>query len=57
MFVYPEEHVIYGEYAYAVWDKEMIKRLLGFFTPENMRVDVVSKKFDESQGKLIVKPR
>ncbi|KAH9716778.1 nardilysin-like [Citrus sinensis] len=43
------EHVIYGEYMYEVWDEEMIKHLLGFFMPENMRIDVVSKSFAKSQ--------
>ncbi|KAJ4719217.1 Insulin-degrading enzyme [Melia azedarach] len=49
LLVYPAEHVIYGEYVYKVWDEEMIKYVLDFFTPENMRVDVVSKSFMETQ--------
>lgn len=40
---------------YKVWDEEMIKYVLDFFTPENMRVDVVSKSFMEMQGSLIRK--
>ncbi|KAL0389128.1 UNVERIFIED_CONTAM: Nardilysin-like [Sesamum calycinum] len=28
LLVYPQEHVIYGDYAYEVWDAEMIKHLL-----------------------------
>ncbi|KAK4274917.1 hypothetical protein QN277_018076 [Acacia crassicarpa] len=46
---YPPEHVIYGEYLYKTWDDQMIKYILGFFTPENMRVDVVSKSFPKSE--------
>ncbi|KAH9716769.1 nardilysin-like [Citrus sinensis] len=49
LLIYPAEHVIYGEYMYEVWDEEMIKHLLGFFMPENMRIDVVSKSFAKSQ--------
>ncbi|XP_044495752.1 nardilysin-like isoform X2 [Mangifera indica] len=49
LHVYPAEHVIYGDYVYKEWDKEMIKNLLGFFTPENMRIDVVSKSFKKSE--------
>uniref|UniRef100_A0A5B7A3B8 Putative nardilysin isoform X1 n=1 Tax=Davidia involucrata TaxID=16924 RepID=A0A5B7A3B8_DAVIN len=49
LLVYPSEHIIYGDYAYKIWDEEMIKYVLGFFTPENMRIDVVSKSFNESQ--------
>lgn len=49
LLVYPAEHVIYGEYAYEVWDEELIKYVLGFFKPETMRIDVVSKSFANSQ--------
>ncbi|KAA8543659.1 hypothetical protein F0562_021595 [Nyssa sinensis] len=49
LLVYPPEHIIYGDYAYKVWDDEMIKHVLGFFTPDNMRIDVVSKSFNESR--------
>ncbi|KAL6998784.1 nardilysin [Sarracenia purpurea var. burkii] len=49
LLIYPPEHIIYGDYAYKVWDEEMIKYVLGFFTPENMRVDVVSKSFTVRQ--------
>ncbi|XP_028768838.1 LOW QUALITY PROTEIN: nardilysin-like [Neltuma alba] len=47
---YPPEHVIYGEYVYKTWDEQLIRHILGFFTPENMRVDVVSKSFPKSEG-------
>ena len=53
LFVYPKEHVIYGDYAYKEWDEEKIKNLLCFFTPENMRIDVLSKSFPESQGNFL----
>ncbi|KAL5582861.1 hypothetical protein UlMin_015303 [Ulmus minor] len=43
LLLYPAEHVIYGDYVYKIWDEKLIKHILGFFTPENMRVDVVSK--------------
>ncbi|KAL7173019.1 hypothetical protein ACSBR2_032480 [Camellia fascicularis] len=49
LLVYPPEHIIYGDYAFKVWDEEMIEYVLGFFTPKNMRVDVVSKSFAKSQ--------
>ncbi|XAR60816.1 Insulysin [Bertholletia excelsa] len=49
LLVYPPEHVIYGDYAYKIWDEEMIKYVLSFFTPENMRVDVISRSFSKSQ--------
>lgn len=55
LLIYPAEHVIYGDYMYEAWDEDMIKHLLGFFMPENMRIDVVSKSFAKSQGNLITK--
>ncbi|XP_022732672.1 nardilysin-like isoform X2 [Durio zibethinus] len=45
LLVYPPEHVIYGDYVFEFWDEEMIRKILGFFIPENMRIDVVSKSF------------
>ncbi|XVF46119.1 hypothetical protein PTKIN_Ptkin03bG0001100 [Pterospermum kingtungense] len=45
LLVYPPEHVIYGDYVFEFWDEEMIRKILDFFTPENMRIDVVSKSF------------
>ncbi|XP_020237618.1 nardilysin-like [Cajanus cajan] len=49
MHFYPPEHVIYGDYVYKTWDEQLLKQVLGFFTPENMRVDVVSKLFLKSE--------
>ncbi|KAK4370214.1 hypothetical protein RND71_009689 [Anisodus tanguticus] len=48
LLVYPPKHVIYGDYAYDVWDAEFIKHVLDFFRPENMRVDIVTKSFQKS---------
>ncbi|KAF9670932.1 hypothetical protein SADUNF_Sadunf13G0120600 [Salix dunnii] len=49
LLVFPAENVIYCDYVYKIWDDEAIKRLLHFFTPENMRIDVVSKPSVKSQ--------
>ncbi|KAL1349154.1 hypothetical protein AAHE18_07G138200 [Arachis hypogaea] len=40
LLFYPPEHVMYGDYVYQTWDEQLIKQLLGFFIPENMRVEV-----------------
>ncbi|KAL7152177.1 hypothetical protein ABFS83_04G079600 [Erythranthe nasuta] len=48
LLVYPPKHVIYGDYAYEVWDEEMIKHVLDFFRPGNMRVDILTKSFKKS---------
>ncbi|KAI3450239.1 hypothetical protein Pfo_006904 [Paulownia fortunei] len=48
LLVYPPEHVIYGDYAYEVWDEEMMRYLLDFFRPGNMRVDILTKSFKKS---------
>lgn len=49
LLVYPPEDVIYGDYSYKVWDDNLIKYVLGFFTPDNMRTDLVSKKLHNTQ--------
>ncbi|XP_068634694.1 nardilysin-like [Aristolochia californica] len=46
LLVYSVEDVIYGEYVFKVWDSELVEHVLGFFTPENMRVDLASKSFN-----------
>ncbi|KAG9445281.1 hypothetical protein H6P81_016621 [Aristolochia fimbriata] len=51
LLVYSVEHVIYGEYVFQVWDPKLVEHILSFFTPENMRVDLISKSFDfQSKG-------
>ncbi|KAH7677794.1 nardilysin protein [Dioscorea alata] len=47
LFFYSEEHVIYGDYAFEQWAPELIDHVLSFFSPENMRIDVLSKSFDK----------
>ncbi|CAK7323528.1 unnamed protein product [Dovyalis caffra] len=49
LLVFPAENVIYCDYVYKIWDEESIKHLLHLFTPENMRIDVVSKSSVKSQ--------
>ncbi|KAI4373362.1 hypothetical protein MLD38_011493 [Melastoma candidum] len=52
LLIYPAEHVIYGDYAYKLWDEDMVRYLLTFFSPENMRIDIVSKSVDRSKDFL-----
>ncbi|XP_050368324.1 nardilysin-like [Argentina anserina] len=40
---YAAEHVIYGDYMFETWDEALIQNVLSFLSPENMRIDVVSK--------------
>ncbi|CAB4312356.1 unnamed protein product [Prunus armeniaca] len=49
LLFYPAKYIIYGGYAYESWDEELIKHVLGFFTPDNMRVDLVSKSSIKSE--------
>ncbi|XP_010457845.1 PREDICTED: nardilysin-like isoform X1 [Camelina sativa] len=49
MLAYPVEHVIYGDYVYQTWDPKLIEDLMGFFTPKNMRIDVVSKSIKSEE--------
>ncbi|KAK4779447.1 hypothetical protein SAY87_015553 [Trapa incisa] len=52
LLVYPAEHVIYGDHVYKIWDEDMIKHLLSFFVPDNMRIDILSKSIDKSKESL-----
>lgn len=54
MLVFPPEHVIYGDYAYEVWDAEMIKYILEFFNPGNMRADILTKSLKKPHGSNLV---
>ncbi|KAK1270924.1 Zinc-metallopeptidase, peroxisomal [Acorus gramineus] len=47
MLFYPDEHIIYGEYAFEEWDAKLIEHILSFFSPEYMRIDILSKSFDK----------
>ncbi|CAH8391672.1 unnamed protein product [Eruca vesicaria subsp. sativa] len=49
MLAYPVEHIIYGDYVYQTWDPKIIEDLMGFFTPKNMRIDVVSKSIKSEE--------
>ncbi|WZZ11527.1 hypothetical protein YC2023_097448 [Brassica napus] len=49
MLAYPVEHIIYGDYVYQTWDSKMIADLMSFFTPKNMRIDVVSKSIKSEE--------
>lgn len=51
LLLYAEEHVIFGQYAFEEWDPKLVEYLLTFFTPDNMRIDFVTKNFNkESVG-------
>lgn len=45
LLFFSEQHIIYGEYAYEQWDDKLIEHILGYFSPDNMRLDVLSKSF------------
>lgn len=46
MLLYPEKHIIYGDFALEVWDPELVQSLLDLIVPDNMRLDIVTKFFD-----------
>ncbi|XP_020576431.1 nardilysin-like [Phalaenopsis equestris] len=50
---YSEEHIIYGDYAFEQWDPKLVEYILSYFSPKNMRINVLSKFFNkELQGGL-----
>lgn len=46
MHLYPEEHILYGDYALEAWDPKLVQSLLNLMVPDNMRLDIVTKSFD-----------
>jgi hypothetical protein len=57
MLFYSEKHIISGEYIYEGWEPELVKHVLSFFHPDNMRVDILSRSFDkQSQGNQSILP-
>ncbi|KAH9309723.1 hypothetical protein KI387_037634, partial [Taxus chinensis] len=53
---YPEEHILYGEYAFEIWDPMLVEHTLSFFTPQNMRVDILTKSFDQQSSGVEYEP-
>ncbi|KAK2393950.1 Insulinase (Peptidase family M16) family protein [Trifolium repens] len=45
MLFYPPEHIISATYVCKKWDEEMIKQVIGYLIPENMRVDHLISDF------------
>lgn len=56
MLFYSEKHIVCGEYIYEGWDPELIKHVLSFFHPDNMRVDILSKSFDRQSQDIQREP-
>ncbi|KAG1338961.1 Nardilysin-like [Cocos nucifera] len=56
LLLYSEEHIIFGEYVFELWDPELVEHVLSFFTPENMRIDILSKSFDKHSEAIQYEP-
>jgi nardilysin len=56
MLFYPPEHIISSTYVCKKWDEEMIKQVMGYFIPENMRVDHLISDFTRTGVLLILSP-
>uniref|UniRef100_A0ACD5XLA5 Uncharacterized protein n=1 Tax=Avena sativa TaxID=4498 RepID=A0ACD5XLA5_AVESA len=56
MLFYSEKHIISGEYFYEGWEPELVKHVLSFFHPDNMRVDVLSRSFDKQSQDIKCEP-
>eukprot|EP00250_Pteridium_aquilinum_P001882 c12089_g1_i1 orf=386-3718(-) len=46
MHIFPENHIIYGDFALEAWDPDLVQSLLNLMVPANMRLDIVTKSFD-----------
>ncbi|XP_020276491.1 nardilysin-like isoform X4 [Asparagus officinalis] len=56
LLFYSEDHIIYGEYAFEQWDPKLIESVLSFFTPDHMRIDILSKSFDKKSQAIQYEP-
>jgi len=52
MHYYPPEYILSGPYLFYEWNPELIKEVIGFLNPDNLRIMVVSKDFDTSNSLL-----
>jgi secreted Zn-dependent insulinase-like peptidase len=51
MQVYPEKYILAGDHLNEDYDPEVIHQTLGYFTPENLRVHLISTKFEGNTDK------
>ncbi|MCO5583223.1 hypothetical protein L7F22_037131 [Adiantum nelumboides] len=56
MHIFPENHTIYGDFALEIWDPDLIQSLLRLMAPTNMRLDIVTKSFDEKASEVVREP-
>ncbi|KAJ7532538.1 hypothetical protein O6H91_13G008200 [Diphasiastrum complanatum] len=56
MHLYPERHIIYGDYAFEDWDPKSIEDLLVYLNPKNMRIDILTKSFNRSAQGVLLEP-
>ncbi|KAH7285476.1 hypothetical protein KP509_33G029900 [Ceratopteris richardii] len=56
MHLYPEKHVIYGDFALEMWDPNLVQSMLNLMVPTNMRLDIVTKCFDEKATNVQTEP-
>ncbi|AET00720.2 insulin-degrading enzyme [Medicago truncatula] len=50
---YPPKHVIYADHLYEKWNEPLIKQVLGYFLPENMRIYVYTGGSEMEVSKLV----
>ncbi|KAL2651160.1 hypothetical protein R1flu_019288 [Riccia fluitans] len=56
MHLYSEDHIIYGDYAFEEWDPKHVNELLALITPDNMRLDLVSKQCVKGSANVLIEP-
>ncbi|KAJ3682909.1 hypothetical protein LUZ60_013136 [Juncus effusus] len=54
--IYEEKHIICGYYISEEWDPALVEYVLGFFVPDNMRVDVITKEFNKNCQAVQIEP-
>ncbi|KFM22670.1 Insulin-degrading enzyme [Auxenochlorella protothecoides] len=47
MHRYPPEHTLVGDYVHELWDEKLIASLLDSMTPQTVRIDIQTSKYEE----------
>jgi secreted Zn-dependent insulinase-like peptidase len=51
MQIYPEKYILAGDYLNEEYDPELIRKMLGCLTPENMRIQLTSATYEGTTDK------
>ncbi|KAJ3699601.1 hypothetical protein LUZ61_003306 [Rhynchospora tenuis] len=54
--LYQEKHIVCGEYLHEEWDPALVEYIMTLLSPDNMRIDLVTKSFDKNSQAVQLEP-